>query len=1463
MSTYDSQRAGDMAGYRASQPGPRLTPYQARLLARNARRYPEVPAGVHVGAVMLPEDVQRSILEAGNNRAQAAAEPKPKKRKRGGVFGFVDTVVGGAAGAVSDVADFVTPEVVEDAVGFTVGEFSDSFKNIGRPAFAALESPLQAITGAGRQLYGMATGQYAPDDPLDFLHDTAVQTTVGQALADWASGRGVDLGSGFFPAGPTVERRRENERATALIGNSAWTPGRWIATDVLRYEQGSTAYNILSGTIDASIALLGDPANKGLDKWAEAARAARTGSTIVGAEKVARAAAKADSEWRAVVDEAIGLIPSTYKEPRQSVQVSQAAKWLYSDSGRDTVMKLAETASAAEIWRASGKKYPIRLAQQLADTNDPVEVANLLVDALTSDVRQLPRLGLADRVVKNRQEQGRLFNLMPDTRVDWSDPERSFRNVDESLANANVHGDRRRELLDKWARALTGDSRQARFDALVLFEETLQAQLIAHGIPDDAAKEMTRFTGQLHQINRYGLDAFAEGIEFAPGEVGPLMVAQLLNTGYYLYDPRAIRDVRRLTMNNRVLRFISNNPGWRMPTSMVTALQDEIWKPATLMKPAYLAKILPEELGRVTLGGRLSGPLDYMLTMFGRRRGSRVTGEEWTSIAQRADELKAARKELSRLAGQGDARAKEALAELDVEIANLNEEAISKIDDYSAALNRSRPNLLFDDAGYQRMVEQQVRMGNLQNAHYLQNPSEWIEGNADAILMMASDPVAQRVANGGLFDGDSVDAARGGVDGIVDWLNNGAGQGFRDEMAAVHPSLAPEAVAQRMVEVLVDNILYRTGNDPRLLEAIAKGTIDGESIGKFSRVRTSAVSRKLRDVLDDVRLNNPDVARQTLYRPQQVASSGGSRAWEEFTKHRDRLVSWFFQDFYGRASDKMNRSPAFRGFYWDRASELVAHMDPEEAKKLAATAEDVLGKTGAQRIREAAESAAGELTVEDVDKLAGHAALDDTTKLLFDATKRTQLFDAVRILAPFGEAWREILTSYSRLLRQNPRAIRRFQQGVNALRGTGIMHTDETTGQEMITIPLSGELVGIFTGGRLQADMEMGVESLSIGTQVIPGLGPTASFLADKFIPDEPQFDWARRVLFPYGPPEGLNLLPVPPWLSKLGQGVGWVDGQTAKSTKETVIGLLAATGDYGPGERDRLLGDADRVAGALLRARALTQFLAPAAPVVRYTAETPNGNVPAAQVVREFREIGEEEGYDAAVIEMFNRYGPGIAELLVPKTESVAPGLDASPAFGNFERDNPWLFDSHPEIAGFYAPREDRFDYQTYLRQMQAGLRRQLTTNERLAAANQMRGDMIVEARIAQMPPREQWGDVERAYLRELKDTLARELPGFTPYQAVDINATRRQIDELITTASDPRLEDNPVAEAVRLYAKRREEALEAARGQGRAGFSESQDTAVIRAWLRTVGEDLVATHPGFVTVWDRLLSREVDEDE
>ena len=122
------------------------------------------------------------------------------------------------------------------------------------------------------------------------------------------------------------------------------------------------------------------------------------------------------------------------------------------------------------------------------------------------------------------------------------------------------------------------------------------------------------------------------------------------------------------------------------------------------------------------------------------------------------------------------------------------------------------------------------------------------------------------------------------------------------------------------------------------------------------------------------------------------------------------------------------------------------------------------------------------ISMEEVDSIAKAAALTETRQLLYDLSKRSNFSDMMRNIFPFAEAWWEILTTWSRLIQENPRTLQRFQQAykgasediqlpesafsVEGHDGKGFFYIDPRTNEEMFAIPwLSDALSGSGTAG--------------------------------------------------------------------------------------------------------------------------------------------------------------------------------------------------------------------------------------------------------------------------------------------------------------------------------------------------------------------------------------------------------------
>ncbi len=92
----------------------------------------------------------------------------------------------------------------------------------------------------------------------------------------------------------------------------------------------------------------------------------------------------------------------------------------------------------------------------------------------------------------------------------------------------------------------------------------------------------------------------------------------------------------------------------------------------------------------------------------------------------------------------------------------------------------------------------------------------------------------------------------------------------------------------------------------------------------------------------------------------------------------------------------------------------------------------------------------------------------------------------MRIVIPFGAAWREVVGTYAKFLVEDPTRIRRAQllfKGATDFdpdgNGRGFFYKDPTTKQYSFNFPLSGELAKLATG--INAPLQGTVKRVSVG----------------------------------------------------------------------------------------------------------------------------------------------------------------------------------------------------------------------------------------------------------------------------------------------------------------------------------------------------------------------------------------------
>jgi hypothetical protein len=424
--------------------------------------------------------------------------------------------------------------------------------------------------------------------------------------------------------------------------------------------------------------------------------------------------------------------------------------------------------------------------------------------------------------------------------------------------------------------------------------------------------------------------------------------------------------------------------------------------------------------------------------------------------------------------------------------------------------------------------------------------------------------------------------------------------------------------ADAYVSSVLDRLTTKTSSHPDLVSAVATGRLpSGELLtdGVNANPKVTAILRNMAD-----QGIGPEKVKGRI-----TAAAANDSGVVKAARRYDRGAEWLFNELGARPSNRLSRSPVFRQAYWERAEELATLMDDAGRAKLVQAATDAnLPKQQVERIRRAvgAQRLEGHLSVEDADRAAKHYALGTTKKLLYDLHEKGQAFDALRIVAPFGEAWREVLTRWARLanpITGNPLVGYRLNQGVGEARKGHVFYPDPTTGEERFAYPGGQLLTDLLTG--VPAKVSAPVQSLNTvtggGTAVLPGFGPVVQLAASAVLPDSPTWDDIRGVVSPYGEQDSSGgwfskaalVAGVPAYMNKIiaagGGGTPDQKRQLASTTRD-VMAYLYSTGDYdtSPESQAKLIEDAQRKAKYLFFLRGLAQSTAPAAPAYEFAVQ-------------------------------------------------------------------------------------------------------------------------------------------------------------------------------------------------------------------------------------------------------------------
>lgn len=643
-------------------------------------------------------------------------------------------------------------------------------------------------------------------------------------------------------------------------------------------------------------------------------------------------------------------------------------------------------------------------------------------------------------------------------------------------------------------------------------------------------------------------------------------------------------------------------------------------------------------------------------------------------------------------------------------------------------------------------------------------------------------------------------------------------------------------------------------------------------------------TNQLRELIDDMGANG-ELA-EIVKRAERGGPSGSSLG-NKALEAKNKFVDVFFEGLYGRLTQTLEKSPLFRQEYYKTVFQNTDLMSPESARELLERVTKhsaelgikphnyVGGKNVLKKIEEVANSTSDAIgTLEQLDDYAKAVALNETKRILYNATERSNIEDVMRIVVPFGAAWREVLGTYAKAVVEDPTRLRKAQLIVSGgersdmgifggTEGEGFFYKDATTGEYSFNFPLSGTITKLLTGQDVA--LQAPLKRISIGLGVVPSIGPMAQIAASRIIPDTPSMDFISSILLPYGEKTRLQVTPM--WVTRL---IEAAEGNTLNlqtvygNTYIETLRALSASGEYDLAdfdEQEKLYADARQKARIITGLRALGQFFGPTSPAPEFKIETLKGDMYGTQLVKEFQKL-QSENYDTAVKRFLEIYGNDAILYLSNKTESVAGGLEATDEFGDWERgEGKALINKYRDVAGFMAPGGDNFSFEVWSRQIEKGLRRRLTDREIVelaqyrAAASQYRE---LRDKLPANP-----SDEQKAWLRQWRKKLNQEYPGFPVVAEFNPGEFPGKIEQLARLVAEPVLADNDIAKATRTYLKARQTAIQqyVNAGGAESGFKSAIATAPLREWLVDIAKALREEVPEFSRIYDRLLSAEVEE--
>lgn len=1327
-------------------------------------------------------------------------------------------------GLLSDIqkATGTTPTAGQRVMTAGPSELAEEAINVlPRSTFMALDAPIQEAQGQVRNLYALAHG-----DPKPFWEP---QSDLGVTLTSGIT----DSGSGFFvdPESEVAAERRRREAERGQIGGHNVTLGRWAVDALTPFDPDTKPALILSGLVDAGVQIVADPSAIGLGK--------------VGKARQAKALfAAPDAEQAAGV----------WKGLRWAVNPTDAGRWLDSDTGQDVLRVLAAERSPAAIWQTTNRKMPMDLARRLADeAPTPEDVRAILEPELGGTIR---RVGTVDALAGGTAKANPMRVMPTRGRIDAHDKDIVAWELDAQMRNAGATQQQTHAVIDKVARARGPVELNAAIRGAL--DDDINGLLTVAGITDPKLRgRLVRLHANTHKEAQ---DTFRAQITEQTPTYRELTVNgdPVLDSGAHLWNELApqhlsLPDARAIRRNvAKYPNILGKDPAkWmlvnpktgkaRWPTLALEAVVNDVWKPMQLIRAAWTVRVIGEEQLRMAAAGydsMFKHPGSFIAHRIGKKGHIAPGG----GLIDEANELKAAKS-----IGHG---------------------------------------------GWADHATVPTGIKTTYHKSDIHNQDRFVDSWASELGRLAHDPVAGQVARS-----DSMDEA-------FEWFTRGGGNKFRGDLAAAHPGRFDSLdQARAYLETVQQRIDAVTGRNGDLLDAVKRGKVGDQDLLTGTSLNRKAVNR-LESYLDEF-------APEQIIGEEVVAVPTDSKG--EFLRRMDAFTDAAFTHLMTNRTNNLSRVPTFKQAAWREAERLIPFSTPEAKERIIANARQAnLGSRALRRMERA--TAAGELSADEVDLLAKAHGLDETKNLLYDLSRRGRFMDASRLIFPFGEAWSEMVTRWlgtpskgftDGLIANNPKTIRRFQQGIQGARGEDfgeVMGAPEGKGffwknefgEEVFVYPGSGFLTEKLIG--VPIPLTGRVQGLNMFGSLVPGFGPAVQIPTGWLLANKPGPEWLKSAL---GDLEMLDLGPLgtveeallpfgsagqadqaelfslttymPPYMKTAVDFM--LKGDVGeKAWGDSVMGYAAylrSTGNYGNSKADaqQLLEDAEKGARWFYLVKALGQGTLPASPAADWQVVTKDDKTVRLRALAEEYAKLRDDDFETADQKFLETYGEDVLAAIQPKSKSAEYGLPTTKDGAQWVLEHPGVEDDLPHTYGFFAPTSGEFDYSLYERQLREGDRVQLDADVWLRLMNQTKAFIALEDAKEQIKGHE-GTDAAREFMADTKAYLSDEYPGWEDSSGLpsrpELDVMVRELNEAVTHKD---IKGTDAGKGLALYLEGRRQVLEWAEAEDHRRsdglLSTAADVEEGHVYLRDLADYAIKQHPGFESLWDVVLSREIEEVE